>query len=183
MISPSSGPFALIGGKSKRSERVLAAAFGSGAAFELFFLLFCLVAITSNRRFKMRSSFAAGSNKFSPINLFTKEDIPVSNCSSGSVIEPEACRVRKLEKAARAHSIVARQPVEATNRLGDRDGFTGEVETLFRDRGCRGVIGTEFDLRRPFRGLAGSGFVGAFGACDVLFFTASPRAFSVALIT
>lgn len=84
---------------------------------------------------------------------------------------------------------MAKHPVEAEIREVDRHGLvaTGEVDTLFRDLGCSGVMGTEFDRRSLVRlgaaDLTGSGFMAGLDACDGAFLTASPRAFRVALMT
>lgn len=100
---------------------------------------------------------------------------------------PEACKLRSVAKATRAHSTRAKQPVE-TGAGGSRLAFVarGVDSTLFRERGCRGVVGTEADLRRRVRdvGLAESFFAGdrrGFKTWGV--FAASPKAFSARLTT
>jgi len=62
----------------------------------------------------------------------------------------------------------------------------GDVDTLFRDRGRRGVIGAEFDRLGPALGvgLATSPEESCFeGVCDVCGFAASPKDLRVALMT
>jgi hypothetical protein len=100
------------------------------------------------------------------------------------VINSEACKPWSVEKATRAHSTRARQPVEA-GEGSDSFGFAeaGEVDTLLRVRGRKGVIGTEVDLRSRVR-LDISFFIGdRNGFATGGDFTASPKAFSVAFIT
>jgi hypothetical protein len=60
--------------------------------------------------------------------------------------------------------------------------LTGDVETRFSDRGCRGVIGAELERRRAFRVAVltkppSSCFLGGTG------FAASPSALRVAFTT
>lgn len=103
------------------------------------------------------------------------------------MIAPEACKVRSVAKATRAHSTRARQPVEGV--IGSaRLAFVavGDVSTLLRERGCRGVIGADADLRGRVRavGFVASSFAGnrgGFATCCV--FAASPKAFNAALTT
>lgn len=102
------------------------------------------------------------------------------------MIAPEACKLRSVAKATRAHSTRAKQAVDG---VGDSVtlGFiaAGVVSTLLRARGCKGVIGNEADLRgRVGRADLVASFFGGdraeFEACDGAF-AASPNAFSVAL--
>jgi hypothetical protein len=88
------------------------------------------------------------------MSLLTNEDIPDSNCSSGSATFPAFASVRNVEKATRAHSTVAKQPLDEADIVEDLCLFrspAGEVETRFKVRGCNGVMGIEFERRRAFR--------------------------------
>jgi hypothetical protein len=60
----------------------------------------------------------------------------------------------RQEKATRAHSTVARQPIDGDDLEGLIGGFEaaiGEVVVLLRDRGWRGDRGIELDRRSVLR--------------------------------
>lgn len=120
------------------------------------------------------------------MSLLMNEDMPDSNCSSGSTTLPAFESARSVAKAARAHSTVARHPLEAVEPVGDLAilAVIGDVDTRFKERGWSGVMGTEFDRLRVPRDLETLPLV---GGCVVAladgFFAASPRDLRVALMT
>jgi len=101
----------------------------------------------------------------------------------------EACNVRRQENATRAHSAIDRYPdevIEADEEdLLSREDKLGELDTRFRDRGCNGDCGNEFDRRSAFladaltRSFEGSCRRTGLGAGTLI---ASLRTFRVVLI-
>jgi hypothetical protein len=114
--------------------------------------------------------------------------MPDSNWRFGSATFPAFDKLRNVANATRAHSTVARQPLDADGAAGDLCVLmppAGDVDTRFSDRGCRGVIGMEFDRRSAFRLADLASWPGVRGGADAAgeFLAASPNDLSVALMT